>query len=1683
MLDCINKVESTIDHAVSLGVKTIAITDHQSLSSHIRCMQYKKDLDKKGIDINVLLGDEIYLVDDVEHTKETYVGGVTKFPHFILIAKDELGYKQLRQIDTAGWQNSWMTGKLRRTPVEKRNIEDIIGNEKGHLIAQTACFTKGQQVLTKDGLKDIETIKKGELVKTFEGTWERVIKPTSRSYQGTGNIISLNRSTQPITCTENHKFLIKEKTQLCWKEAKDIVKGDNCFTPIPEIQYSQIENLDVSKFLKELEYTKSKYNSYKKNIFNLIHLTPELMRTFGLWLADGHIIYNSSIGKYQIGFTFDIKDFDKFYPWIKQGMSSLGKLNPIINRRPENNRVDLAYNGKELAYIFKKIFGEQTAQTKQIPNQLKNISKEFNQELLYGYLLGDGYFRCRNHNGYISSEIVSASISLKLHEDILSLYKSLGFAPNIMTSKEKIDKNKVHHHKSFYLSLSCKDLCQYLNKDLILSHKELVDLLNKYQFANNHYFVYNGQWYMRQRVKDNVQCNIDEQVYCLQVNNHHNFICNDVIVHNCLGSELAILSLEYLKTGNKLVKKQIHRFITWCVDMFGKENFALEIQPSEQEDQIIYNQFLLTLSEAYDLPIVMTCDVHYLKEEDLSVHSAFLHARDTDRGETESFYKSTWMMPVEKKWELVQDYIDEDTFCTIINNGYNLTKDCQMIDMEHDIIIPARDLSKIGFDVKHIFKEYYHEYKYVEKYAYSKFEQDRFLLSEIENGFLEKQQDFNTENIARIDEELGYIWEVSDQLGDRMSAYYNLVDYIIDLCWEIGFVGISRGSITGFYTMYLTDMQQMNPIKWKLPAWRHLNDQKASMPDVDVDTSARARPKIIEKLNDTFGSDNVLNICTFRTETSKSAVKTACRGLKINDDDADYLASLISVERGKQWTISDMIDGNPKKGRKANRDFIRELDRISNEYNADLKHTISMIEDLISGLSTHASGIYIFKNGYIEQNSLMVTPRGDRVTAWNMDDSDYCGGLKYDSLTTECIDKLEVCVLELLLKYGEIEWQGSIRATYNKYIHPDVLDYDTPEMWDKCSKGQVIDLFQFITPVGGACIRKIKPHNLVELANANSLMRITVASEEQLIDKFVRYKQDISQWYDELREYGITKQNEIKALEEVLLDSYGVANTQEDIMELAMSKDITNFTLLEADKMRKIVGKKLFDQIDGLKDMFFEKAKESGNSSNVVDYVWEQCITPQLAYSFSRNHTTPYSGEALQEMNLHFYYPECFWNCATLTVNADIDEHSKGNTNYGKIAKAIYRSSNFGVPVLPPSINKSDISFTPMKQDNTILFGLAGLSGINYETAKLIIEHRPYTSFTNFLEKNKEQELLPPSKIVTLIKAGCFDEFETDRKKTMTEFITTLVPEKTSLNGQNLQRCIKIGVNLDKKLVRAYKFKQYVLNQHFLYCKDPKFKSKKHYIVEEQYAKPHFEKYYMASLKENKDYYYENDKLIVVDKALEKALQPELDQLKTQLKTPEVIKSFNEKCFKEEYKKRTKNNNTNRWSFDSTSYYHYNQHELDGIDFEKYNIDHFQDLAEQPDFILKHWGKRSWRQFKLGRICGIVVDKDDTKHMVDLLTPDQEVVSIKFNEGQYAYYKQVISETKEEGGSKTIIDESWFKRGTLLMVAGYRLDEDFKAKRYKKSIYQHTVVKIDRVDTNKELILQYEREKNNDEAN
>lgn len=231
---------------------------------------------------------------------------------------------------------------------------------------------------------------------------------------------------------------------------------------------------------------------------------------------------------------------------------------------------------------------------------------------------------------------------------------------------------------------------------------------------------------------------------------------------------------------------------------------------------------------------------------------------------------------------------------------------------------------------------------------------------------------------------------------------------------------------------------------------------KATVLSVDIDTQRNRRKQIIEAVKKRKGERKVLNSCTFKTEGSKSAVITAARGLGIDNDTAQYIANLIPITRGFTWSIHDCIYGNEEEERKPVIEFVNEIKKIPN-----LLETALNIEGLISGRSIHASAVYLFNDDFTEHNARMKAPNGTYITQFNMCDSNYTSGLKMDFLTISSLDIIRHC-MELLIEAGHMQWQGTLRDTYNKYLHPDVLDYETKEMWDWIAENKVMDLFQWM---------------------------------------------------------------------------------------------------------------------------------------------------------------------------------------------------------------------------------------------------------------------------------------------------------------------------------------------------------------------------------------------------------------------------------------------------------------------------------------------------------------------------------------------------------------------------------------------------------------------------------------------
>ena len=865
----------------------------------------------------------------------------------------------------------------------------------------------------------------------------------------------------------------------------------------------------------------------------------------------------------------------------------------------------------------------------------------------------------------------------------------------------------------------------------------------------------------------------------------------------CLGSQFANLIREYLdKQQSKEVRDKIDNFVQWCQKQFGKENFYIELQSSESDEQNIYNACALAYAKARGIKAIITTDAHYLRKEDRPIHKAYLNAGDGDR-ETDDFYSGTFLQSVDDIKEYMYNIKEEDIKWMLDNTNY-ISSQIKEYSLYHKEIVPKIKLEK-EFNYCTTIQELANQKEYINKFMNSESEQDRYYIKGILHGLEKKiNKDKWEEYIEQIDKEVAEIWEITQKIGNDLSSYFNTMAKVIDIMWNEGdsLVGISRGSAGGFVSNFLLGITQMDPIKYGIENmyWRFIHRDRPELPDVDVDSQASKRPKVTAALKDYFESigGEVYNIATFGTETSKAALQTAARGLGYDSDLGLYISSLVPIDRGKVRTLKQCYYGDEEKEFNPIPQFISAMNQYS-----DIWEVAQKVEGTICRRGLHACGMLIVNEDFCEHNAVMKAPNGTLCSQFELHDSEYMGGVKFDALTTDALDRIRTC-LDLLLKYGYIEWHNNLKETYETYVGLNNLDYETPEMWSEIGENKISNLFQYDTPVGLATAKQVKPTNTMELAIANSLMRL-MADESGVMpsETFTRYKNNIDLWYDEMHRYGLTEE-EIKIMEKHLLANSGVCESQEGIMLISMDKEISGFSVKEANKLRKTIAKKKLAEIDSMHEMFLTRGREQGTSDNLLNYVWNIQVKRQLGYSFSVLHAFGYSLIALQEMNLAYHYPIIFWNCANLIVDsAGIDENDdfsnliddfdpakdgveeenneeedldeditkeekeeikKQNkkVNYGKIASAIGKMMARGIDVELPDINKSEFTFTPDIENNSILFGIKGINRINNDLAKDIINKRPFVSFEDFMSRVKTNKV----SMINLIKAGCFDKLE-----------------------------------------------------------------------------------------------------------------------------------------------------------------------------------------------------------------------------------------------------------------------------------------------------------------------------------
>lgn len=1163
----------------------------------------------------------------------------------------------------------------------------------------------------------------------------------------------------------------------------------------------------------------------------------------------------------------------------------------------------------------------------------------------------------------------------------------------------------------------------------------------------------------------------------------------------CLGSQLDRFLLRYKDTGDEEYYTTALRWCLYIEDIFGKGNFYLEMQPSDNEEQVFVNKQLLKISKELGIKYIITNDAHYLRPEDASIHEAFLNAQDGER-EVRSFYATTYLMKDEEIRSFFPYLSDEE-----IEAAYETIREikdkCEDFSILKPLKIPSLPWRNFHARTQEEIDHYISLMPALEKFLHSKHHSDNELFFAVVDG-INKHEDLQNEKAYKaLNECLEMTWASSQVNNAQWSAYFLNLQKIIDECWEAGsLVMPARGSGGGFVLLYALDIIQINCLREKTPMfpWRFLNPARVSVLDIDVDIEGGKRGQVLGHLRRVYGENRVSNVATFRLEKSRSAILTAARGLGIDIDDANYISSLITSERGAAYTLSQMYYGDEKEGILPNLTFVNEINKFPK-----LWEIASNIEGLICGVGIHAGGVVFTDEDFTNSSALMRAPDGTIITQFELHDLEDVSMIKMDLLSIEAADKIHAC-LDLLVDNGYIEKKPTLRETYESVLNVYTLERDDPKMWDMVQNHEIVSLFQMEQQSGVRGIALTHPRNVDELATLNSVIRLmaTEKGAESPLDKYARFRKNPEAWEKEMLRRGLN--DEQRAILHRELDiSNGLSITQEQFMKLVQLPECGGWDLQFADKLRKSIAKKNPKEYEALTQQFFDGVKEKKLDQNFCDYVWNTEIALSRGYGFNASHTYAYSIIALQEMNLAYKYPIIFWNAANLIVDSggtqsmtdeedketiivenapdeDADEaleeeqeeweeenevaedsaedkkKKKNKTvDYGKIASAIGKFKTYGIEVYPPDVNTSSYTFTPVAKDNKILYGLRGITRLSSDLINEIIQLRPYQSVEDFIDKIKVNKV----QMINLIKCGAFDKVEgKPREEIMHEYIDMIADKKKRLTLQNMQMLIDLGLIPEEM---AFYRRLFLFNKYLKAHKDGIY-----YKLATPQAVDFIDKHFDVDIILDGS----NVTQTTWDRLYKKSMEPMRDYLKEH---PEMLDELNKKLY-EEIANKYASGNISKWEMESVSFYSH-EHELAAA---AKNYDNFFALPEEPEIEYSFSGRdgQTVNVYKIHSIIGTVIDKNKNKNMVTLLTP-YGVVTVKVYKNQYALYDKQLSQVGADG-KKHVIEKSWFSRGTLLMIQGIKRGGDFIPKKRKDSYYP-IISKINGIRENGTLDFQLER--------
>lgn len=609
---------------------------------------------------------------------------------------------------------------------------------------------------------------------------------------------------------------------------------------------------------------------------------------------------------------------------------------------------------------------------------------------------------------------------------------------------------------------------------------------------------------------------------------------------------------------------------------------------------------------------------------------------------------------------------------------------------------------------------------------------DSYLRQLAEEGLRCRIVDVTEDYRERLDKELSVISTMG--FSDYFLIVWDIMMYARREQIETGF---GRGSAAASLVAYALEITNIDPIEYDLLFERFLNEQRYTMPDIDLDFPDNKRDKILQYVRDTYGDEHAAQISTFSTLAAKSSVRDTLRVFGADSEEMKQWSQAIPISQQRHISLEIAYEESAS---------LRELVARSNR-NKQIFQIAKTIEGLPRNVSTHAAGVVI-SDIPLEENVPLQLGSGELLTTqYTMEDTEAIGLLKMDFLALKNLTILANC-------FHYSAYEGSSSALTKADI-----PLNDPETLKLFARGDTNGIFQFESEGIKQVLKRMRPSSFEDIVATNALYR---PGPMKQIQHFIDRKQG-----KEAIQYP---HEDLKSILEV---TYGVMVYQEQVMQVATT--LAGYSLSEADQLRRTMSKKIQSEMDQGRDSFIQGALQQGYSQTIANQVYDY-IEHFANYGFNRAHAVAYSMVAYQLAYMKVHYPKSFF---AAILKSEFG-HDKKQALYNLEMK------DRGITAMGPDINRSFGLFSVVNEG--ILFGLSTVKGITSEFSKHIIEKRQvvgqFKDLIHFIEQLDER-WLKVEYIRPLIEVGAFDNLPHNRQ-TLLNSLADII-QSVKISGQNME--------------------------------------------------------------------------------------------------------------------------------------------------------------------------------------------------------------------------------------------------------------------------------------------------------